>query len=160
VLDGQALKDAIVFQVEFYFSRENLLRDTYLQSLFDAEQFVALSVLAQFNKLKTLTTDLAVIADALRGSRLVELDASGARVKPRPRPQRNTIILREISSSAPAASISALFAGGPKVVEVRPEVGDNWFVVLERFGDFLLVISILKRFSFLSLLVRTLLLMR
>lgn len=132
-LQGQALTDAIVFQVEYYLSRENLSRDTYLQSQMDADQFVSLELLASFKKLKTLSSDVGVIAAALRGSRLVELDESEKRVKPRPRPQRNTIILREIPSDAAPETVQALFAGegAPRVQEIRPEVGDNWFVVLE-----------------------------
>jgi hypothetical protein len=60
-------------------------------------------------------------------------------VKPRTKPQRNTIILREISSDADPASVRALFAASsssttttpPAVREVRPEVGDNWFAVFD-----------------------------
>ena len=70
---------------------------------------MSLEVLAQFKKLKTLTTDVQVIADALKGSRLVELDGSCTKVKPRTKAQRNTIILREISSEADPAKIKKLF---------------------------------------------------
>ncbi len=139
-----------MFQVEFYLSRDNLSRDAYLVSQMDGEQFVSLAVLAQFKRLKQLTADVEAIAAALRSSRLVELDAGGLRVKPRPRPQRNTIILREIPSDAAPGAVAALFSGegAPRVVEVRPEVGDNWFVVLESEDSALEALNWLRAQSF------------
>jgi hypothetical protein len=132
-LQGAALADAIVFQVEYYLSRDNLSRDAYLKSQMDSDQYVALELLASFKKLKLLSSDLSVIREALRSSRLVELDADESRVKPRGRPQRNTIILREMPADTQEAEVRALFSGadGPAVSQVRAEVGDNWFVVLE-----------------------------
>jgi lipopolysaccharide/colanic/teichoic acid biosynthesis glycosyltransferase len=42
---------------------------------------VSIEVLSSFKKLKMLTEDPASIVDALRSSRLVELDATGSKVK-------------------------------------------------------------------------------
>ena len=56
--------DAIRKQVEFYFSDSNYRKDTFLKAAAesDPDGFVAISVLLTFNRLKSLTTDVAVVA--------------------------------------------------------------------------------------------------
>lgn len=156
-LEGEALRERIQFQVEYYLSRDNLARDAYLVSQMDKveprsreffsvrshaplqDSFVDIEVLASFKKLKLLGGDSAAIAAALASSTVVELDASRTKVKPRTKPLRNTIILREIASSTDPALVVALFAPGagapqlapPQVRQVRAEVGDNWFAVFD-----------------------------
>ncbi|KAI8068562.1 hypothetical protein BC940DRAFT_298486 [Gongronella butleri] len=67
------LKMYILQQIEFYFSIDNLCRDVYLRSQMDNQGFIDLAVLAAFNRVKGLTTDLAIIADALKSSQVVEV---------------------------------------------------------------------------------------
>jgi hypothetical protein len=52
-------------QVEFYLSKDNLLRDTFLRAQMDSEGFVPLAVIADFPRMKTITTDISVIKTAL-----------------------------------------------------------------------------------------------
>lgn len=49
------------------FSRENLASDTYLRSQMDNDQYVPVKVVANFNMVKRLTTDLDLIVQILRG---------------------------------------------------------------------------------------------
>lgn len=59
--------DAIAKLVKFYFSDSNFRHDRFLkeESAKDSEGFVKLSVLLTFNRLKSLTTDEAIVADVI-----------------------------------------------------------------------------------------------
>ncbi|CAI0453118.1 unnamed protein product [Linum tenue] len=67
------LEDRVVKQVEYYFSDQNLQTDSFLVSLMDAQGWVSISAIADFKRLKRMTTDVAVILDALQSSNAVEV---------------------------------------------------------------------------------------
>ncbi|XP_072164847.1 la-related protein 7-like [Diadema setosum] len=74
-------------QVEFYFSDANLRKDRYLmQEMSKTEKgYVSLDVLANFNKMKSMTQDRKVIVAAIQQSSLLELsddETSVRRKKP------------------------------------------------------------------------------
>ena len=111
----EELKAKLQKQLEYYFSRENLAHDAYLLTQMDADQFVPIWTIANFNQIKRLTNDVQLVTQVLRGttkkpSRLpnfptqpflifaespnVQVDAEGLKV--RPNHTRCTVILREI----------------------------------------------------------------
>jgi la-related protein 1 len=55
------LIDAVSTQMEYYFSVDNLLKDLYLRKHMDSQGFVLLSFIAEFKRLKSMTTDLEMI---------------------------------------------------------------------------------------------------
>jgi hypothetical protein len=124
---------AIKTQVLYYFSQENLQKDTFLVSQMDSDMFVPLKVVAQFPKVRALGANVDVIVSALEGAEEVELDKEGQRAKPNIKTQRNTIILRDMPASVPEADIKALFTDstGHTPVAARADVGDTWFVTME-----------------------------
>ncbi|KAL5766291.1 hypothetical protein ACOSP7_016908 [Xanthoceras sorbifolium] len=67
------LKANIVKQIEYYFSDENLLNDHYLISLMDAQGWVPISTIADFKRVKRMSTDIPFILDALQSSSTVEV---------------------------------------------------------------------------------------
>uniref|UniRef100_A0ACD5VVX6 Uncharacterized protein n=1 Tax=Avena sativa TaxID=4498 RepID=A0ACD5VVX6_AVESA len=67
------LRAKILAQVEYYFSDTNLDRDGFLKSLMDDHGWVAISKVADFNRLKRITTDVHLIVDALASSSLLEV---------------------------------------------------------------------------------------
>lgn len=71
--DARALKDAIVKQVDYYFSVQNLVKDMFLRRMMDDNHFVSLQQLANFNRVRRLTPDVAFIAEALKDSTVVEV---------------------------------------------------------------------------------------
>lgn len=84
--------EAIKKQVEFYFSDSNYRKDTFLKAAAesDPDGFVAISVLLTFNRLKSLTTDVAKIADAVEDSDEVVLSADKKKIKrSRPLPEHD-----------------------------------------------------------------------
>ena len=56
-----------------YASVENLVKDVYLRRNMSAQGFVLLSFIASFNRIRTLTTEVQTIRDALRDSKAVEI---------------------------------------------------------------------------------------
>nr|VDD41005.1 unnamed protein product [Brassica oleracea] len=68
-------------QIHYYFSEENLIKDTYLRRQMDDQGFVPLPVIAGFNKVAELTDSVQQIAEALQGSPVVEVQ--GERIRKR-----------------------------------------------------------------------------
>ena len=63
----------------------------------------------------------------------VIVDASRKKMKPVAVNARTTLILRNIPTDAPEGDVRALISGDkwPKIVSLRSDVGDNWFVSFE-----------------------------
>lgn len=135
-MDPEALKEAVLKQVEFYFSKDNLMNDTYLLKLMDANMSAPISAIMGFAKLSALTTDEAVVRSSLTNSTLVTIvdDRIKAVVKTG---SRATIILREIPSDVPESEVRAIFEfeSCKPIHSVRSDVGDTWFVVMESEED-------------------------
>lgn len=70
-------------QVEFYFSDSNYRHDKFLKTAAesDPEGFVPISVLLTFNKLKALTEEVEVVAEALQGSSTVVVSEDKSRIR-------------------------------------------------------------------------------
>ena len=68
------LKQMLQHQLEYYFSRENLAHDSYLMSQMDADQFVPIAIIANFNEIKKLTNDIKLVTQVLRESPNVQVD--------------------------------------------------------------------------------------
>ncbi|KAF9102965.1 La ribonucleoprotein domain member 1 [Mortierella sp. GBA35] len=79
--DPEALKTFILQQMEYYFSVENLCKDVYMRNQMDSEGFVPLSLVANFNRVKYLTTDHALIKDTLKTSK--EIETKGDKIRRR-----------------------------------------------------------------------------
>ncbi|XP_052190555.1 la-related protein 1B-like isoform X2 [Diospyros lotus] len=67
------LKNKIVNQINYYFSNENLVKDTYLRLKMDEQGWVPIKTIADFRKVKDLTNNIQLILDALRTSNVVEV---------------------------------------------------------------------------------------
>ncbi|XP_077230274.1 la-related protein 1A-like isoform X2 [Tasmannia lanceolata] len=77
--DMRALKADIVKQIEYYFSDQNLQKDHYLLSLMDGHGWVPISKIADFNRVKKMTTDIAFILESMRSSSSVEVQGDKIR---------------------------------------------------------------------------------
>ena len=67
--DHFLLRDQLQQQIEYYFSPQNLAKDTFLRSQMDGDHYVLVSLIAGFNCVRRLTQDLNLITDAIRGRR-------------------------------------------------------------------------------------------
>jgi hypothetical protein len=132
----EELRRALQQQLEYYFSRENLSRDTYLISQMDSDQYVPIAIVANFDQIKRLTDDRQLVVDVLRQSPSVQVDDGGEKV--RPLHKRCVLILREIPESTTAQDISNLFHGGdncPKFVSCEFAHNQSWYVTFESDDD-------------------------
>ncbi|KAD7479078.1 hypothetical protein E3N88_02214 [Mikania micrantha] len=69
----------IVNQIDYYFSNENLVKDTYLRQNMDEQGWVSVSLIAGFKKVSYLTDNVQVILDAMRISNVVEVQGDKIR---------------------------------------------------------------------------------
>ncbi|CAL0317559.1 unnamed protein product [Lupinus luteus] len=74
-----ALKTSIVKQIDYYFSDENLQHDQYLISLMDDQGWVPISTVANFKRVKRMSTDIPFILDSLQSSSTVEVQGDKIR---------------------------------------------------------------------------------
>lgn len=79
--DPGALKAQVLAQLEYYFSQDNMLKDLYLRTQMNEEGWVAIALLANFAKLRSLTTDSNMILEALAASKVIELDEKSHNVR-------------------------------------------------------------------------------
>jgi len=128
-LEGEALEKALLQQFEFYFSQENLDKDTYLQSQMNAQNYVPVDVIMNFRKVVSLTTDKDLVVKVMSECKNLVLDENQTMVRPNKR-GRITLILRDIPDSVPEDDIKSIFQipGCPAPVKVRSDIGDTWFV--------------------------------
>jgi len=73
----------VQIQVEFYFSDSNFPRDKFLRAVAaqNEDGYVPIATLATFNRLKTLSQDVAQIALSVKDSQIVEVNSDGTMVK-------------------------------------------------------------------------------
>lgn len=77
------LSQKILTQVEYYFSDENLVKDSFLMQRINRDKrgYVDLKLIASFKKMKKLTRDINIIAAALRNSSKLEVNKAGTMVR-------------------------------------------------------------------------------
>ncbi|MFS7970242.1 putative la-type HTH domain, winged helix-like DNA-binding domain superfamily [Helianthus anomalus] len=69
----------IVSQIDYYFSNDNLVKDTYLRKNMDEQGWVPVSLIAGFKKVLYLTDNIQLILDAMRASTVVEVQGDKIR---------------------------------------------------------------------------------
>ena len=67
------LAQAVRQQIEYYLSLDNLVRDLFLRAKMDADGWIPLTIIAGFNRVRVMTSDVALIAAALLNSPVAEL---------------------------------------------------------------------------------------
>ncbi|GMK57820.1 hypothetical protein CspeluHIS016_0406540 [Cutaneotrichosporon spelunceum] len=70
----------VLGQVEYYFSIQNLVMDFFLRQQMDAEGWIDIAMIASFNRIKTLTADVAIVREVMALSSLLELDGDRVRL--------------------------------------------------------------------------------
>ncbi|CEP14115.1 hypothetical protein [Parasitella parasitica] len=136
-------------QLEFYFSRQNLVNDTFLVSQMDSELYVPISLVANFRRVREWTTDLNLIVQTLRDSSAVTVDESGTKVKPNISVQRNTVILRDVPECT-QDEIEELLKelNSPPVQSIKQDIGNMWYFIFESEDDALKLLLDVRGRSF------------
>jgi len=68
---------------EFYFTPDNLVRDTYLRQHMDVDGYVPLAFVGSFQAVFAIHQDYASLLSAMKKSLIVELDEKNEKIRPR-----------------------------------------------------------------------------
>lgn len=90
----------LIHQIEYYFSDANLIKDDFLKSNMDDQGWVSITLIAGFNRVKSMTKDTQLILDSLRTSTVLEVQDDKVR--------RRNDWMKWISSSSRLSTDSAL----------------------------------------------------
>lgn len=71
--EGETLREAILYQIEYYFSVENLCKDLFLRGQMDNEGWISLETLCNFNRVRALGADPSMMVEVLKDSTLLEV---------------------------------------------------------------------------------------
>lgn len=122
------LRERIIKQVEWYFSDENLLKDSFLMKHINRNQlgYVSLKLVASLRKVKTITKDWKLVQESLRHSELI-LNEEGTKVRRKlPAPQvdfshiSKTLLITEYPDEEPnLADLEQQFGRYGEVSQVR-----------------------------------------
>ncbi|XP_034826157.1 la-related protein 6-like [Maniola hyperantus] len=119
----------IVAQVEFYFSDANITKDAFLLKHVrrNKEGYVSLKLISSFKRVKHLTKDWRVVAEALKRSTKLEINEQGTklrRIDPLPAydettPSRTVVAVRMPIERPSVENVSRLFASCGEIALVR-----------------------------------------
>ncbi|WVQ83364.1 hypothetical protein IAT38_005505 [Cryptococcus sp. DSM 104549] len=147
-----SLRFYVLGQVEYYFSMQNLAMDFFLRQQMDSEGWIDISMIASFNRVKSLTPDIAVVRECMTLSSFLEVREDKVRISgadshrwvlPDARPSTfgadprspsgTTDASRELSAGAPvdAASASGEGATGLDGQQQTPAQVQRGFVAQE-----------------------------
>ncbi|TKR93639.1 hypothetical protein L596_008053 [Steinernema carpocapsae] len=125
---SEQMRNQLRAQLEYYFSRENLITDRYLRCQMDADQYVPIKIIANFPKITQLTNDIALIVQVLRESSNVQVDESGEKVRAASR--RCTILIREIPETE-EEEVKAMLEGTASYQSLTYGFNNTWYVTFE-----------------------------
>mmetsp|Transcript_91195 Transcript_91195/g.203605 ORF Transcript_91195/g.203605 Transcript_91195/m.203605 type:complete len:225 (-) Transcript_91195:707-1381(-) len=78
----QNLTARVKSQLEYYFGQENLIKDVFLRSrLMNEEGWVAITSVAGFRRIQSMTIDMTIILEAIADSKQLEVHPSGQQIR-------------------------------------------------------------------------------
>ena len=123
------LQEKVIKQVEWYFSDENLLKDSFLMKHINRNKqgYVSLKLVASLRKVKTLSKDWKVVLESLRHSNLLALNEEETKIRRKsPAPQvdfghvAKTLLITEYPQEQPnLANLEQHFGRYGEVSQVR-----------------------------------------
>ncbi|KAE8704215.1 Cinnamyl alcohol dehydrogenase 9 [Hibiscus syriacus] len=115
------LSALLLHQIDYYFSDDNLVKDDFLKSNMDDQGWVAISLIAGFPRVKSLTSNIQLIVDSLRSSTIVEVQDDKVR---RCNDWSKWIPYRvstTVGSTSPGISSSEVLASSFQHITIREE---------------------------------------
>eukprot|EP01114_Cavostelium_apophysatum_P017765 TRINITY_DN5353_c0_g1_i2.p1 TRINITY_DN5353_c0_g1~~TRINITY_DN5353_c0_g1_i2.p1 ORF type:complete len:904 (-),score=234.82 TRINITY_DN5353_c0_g1_i2:344-3055(-) len=72
-MEEDQMREALLKQIEYYFSVDNLCKDLFLRQQMNEEGWVPLTLVMNFNRVRTLGADYETTLDVLATSKIIEL---------------------------------------------------------------------------------------
>mmetsp|Transcript_36864 Transcript_36864/g.85015 ORF Transcript_36864/g.85015 Transcript_36864/m.85015 type:complete len:430 (+) Transcript_36864:88-1377(+) len=79
--ERQNLKIQVQQQIDYYFCDDNLIKDMWLRKQMSEDGWVSIGLLAEFRRVKNMTTDINIIMEAIQGLEKLEVDPQGANLR-------------------------------------------------------------------------------
>ncbi|KAG8280952.1 La ribonucleoprotein domain member 1B [Homalodisca vitripennis] len=80
-LDDPTLMEYIRKQIEYYFCKENLMKDLFLRRKMDAEGYLPVTLIASFHRVRALTMDINKVLQAIQASKELQLSPDNFKVR-------------------------------------------------------------------------------
>lgn len=107
-------------QMEYYFSRQNLEKDSFLLSIMDDDTLsVPISRIAGFSRVAKLTTDLRLVTKTMQDSSKMEVNEEDMTVRPVFQPERLCLLIEQVPEVAQEEDLWELF-GAESLTHFRP----------------------------------------
>lgn len=125
-------------QLETLLAPKNIENDPALRKHASDDGTIAIDALVDMDAFKKNSADKEQLVEAISASAKLNLDPSNNFVTPVY--ERKTLILREIPTNTSKADIHKILASVdnwtcPAVVDMRADIGDNWFVTFKTEDD-------------------------
>ena len=103
---SEELKQRVKSQIEYYFSDENLLKDSFLLKHINRNKqgYVSLKLVASLRKIKSLTKDWEVVLEAVTTSDLLDINAEKTKIRRKAPPPQ--IDMSHVSKTLVATNLS------------------------------------------------------
>ncbi|XP_076446091.1 la-related protein 1B-like isoform X5 [Babylonia areolata] len=128
----ESLRSFLVKQLEYYFSDVNLARDVFLRRHMNEEGWAPISLIATFNRMKTLTLDVQAIKEAIKKSKDLEISEDEEKVRSRHNPGRWPVkaeaddliaMSQQVHNSVLRADVPVFVPGQRYVIPVSSDSG-------------------------------------
>mmetsp|Transcript_8640 Transcript_8640/g.15533 ORF Transcript_8640/g.15533 Transcript_8640/m.15533 type:complete len:445 (+) Transcript_8640:82-1416(+) len=76
-----SVKSQVQQQIDYYFCDDNLIKDMFLRKQMNDEGWVSIALLADFRRVKSMTTDITIIMEAIQSIENIEVDPLQANIR-------------------------------------------------------------------------------
>nr|XP_018265653.1 uncharacterized protein I303_02024 [Kwoniella dejecticola CBS 10117]OBR87811.1 hypothetical protein I303_02024 [Kwoniella dejecticola CBS 10117] len=114
----------VLGQIEYYFSMQNLAMDFFLRQQMDSEGWIDIAMIASFNRVKSLTPDVAIVKDCMTLSSLLEVREESVRLAGQDAPR--WVLPDAKPSKFPVDQSSTTMSGSPsQLTEESRDLANN-----------------------------------
>lgn len=140
---------SLVELISNLFTKNNLESDQYLIANTNSNGAVPIEIILHSPKILNICQDADTIRYALKECKNISISEDGIRAIIKP--EQNTLILRDISSTTSADDIMSIFSNllvtdvdCPQAQSVRPDMNDTWFITFSTEVDARIALETLR----------------
>jgi hypothetical protein len=118
----------------YYFSDENLAKDSFLVSQMNADLYVPIALIAGFRQIQTRTNDVQLVVQLLRTCENVEVDREGAMARPANHvffSQPRGTLMMDLHRDSTKDAVETLLGEGANATSIMSDQKGRWFISFE-----------------------------